>query len=344
MHSDTLTGYALHQRALVLLAHDHMVRAEDFRRDLAGGVTAKVVQATVSGRAFANNRAEFERSLYSTEGYMRDGMEAYDEIFATVETMPDEVFVVRHAADIAEAKRTGRLGLILGAEGAKLLEGSLAALRIFYRLGMRHLQLHWATRNQVGTAQSDTDEPGLTDFGREVVAEVNALGMLLDVSHSSAATIADVLAMTDKPVINSHTGARELNPRSTQLLWDDQIRDLADNGGVAAIHFCSQVLLSEGRQATVDDVLTHIDYLIDVGGIESVGLGPDYLLDGTQKTRNVSFNQRISESNFTWTKDLEDSGKLPDLTVALLKRGYTEDEILKILGGNMLRVIEAALP
>ena len=343
MHTNVSAGHALHERALVVLAHDHMVRAEDLRRDIAGGVTAKVVQATVSGRAFSDSRAEFERSLYSTEGFMRDAMEAYDEIFATIETMPDEVFVVRCAADIAEAKRTGRLGLILGAEGAKLLEGSVAALRIFYRLGMRHLQLHWATRNQVGTAQSDTDEPGLTEFGREVVAETNALGMLLDVSHSSPATIADVLAITDRPVINSHTGARELNPRSTQLLWDYQIKDLADNGGVAAIHFCTQVLLSEGRQATIDDVLTHIDYLVDAGGIESVGLGPDYLLDGTQRTRNVSFNQRIAEDDFTWTKDFEDTSTLPNVTVALLERGYTEDETLKILGGNMLRVIEASL-
>ena len=343
MNTNVSAGHALHESALVVLAHDHMVRAEDLRRDIAGGVTAKVVQATVSGRAFSDSRAEFERSLYSTEGFMRDAMEAYDEIFATIETMPDEVFVVHQASDIGEAKRTGRLGLILGAEGAKLLEGSLAALRIFYRLGMRHLQLHWATRNQVGTAQSDTDEPGLTEFGREVVAETNALGMLLDVSHSSPATIADVLAITDRPVINSHTGARELNPRSTQLLWDDQIKDLADNGGVAAIHFCTQVLLSEGRQATIDDVLTHIDYLVDAGGIESVGLGPDYLLDGTQRTRNVSFNQRIAEDDFTWTKDFEDTSTLPNVTVALLERGYTEDETLKILGGNMLRVIEASL-
>ena len=343
MRTEISAGHALHERALVVLAHDHMVRAEDLRRDIAGGVTAKVVQATVSGRAFSDSRAEFERSLYSTEGFMRDAMEAYDEIFATIETMPDEVFVVRRAADILEAKRTGRLGLILGAEGAKLLEGSVAALRIFYRLGMRHLQLHWATRNQVGTAQSDTDEPGLTEFGREVVAEVNALGMLLDVSHSSVATIADVLAMTDKPVINSHTGARELNPRSTQLLWDDQIKDLADNGGVAAVHFCSRVLLDSGH-ATIDDVLTHIDYLVDAGGIESVGLGPDYLLDGTQRTRNVSFNQRIAEDAFTWAKDFEDTSALPNVTVALLERGYTEDETLKILGGNMLRVIEASLP
>ena len=343
MQTEISAGHALHERALVVLAHDHMVRAEDLRRDIAGGVTAKVVQATVSGRAFSDRRAEFERSLYSTEGFMRDAMEAYDEIFATIETMPDEVFVVRRAADIQEAKRTGRLGLILGAEGAKLLEGSLAALRVFHRLGMRHLQLHWATRNQVGTAQSDTDEPGLTEFGREVVAEVNALGMLLDVSHSSVATIADVLAMTDRPVINSHTGARELNPRSTQLLWDDQIKDLADNGGVAAVHFCSRVLLDSGH-ATIDDVLTHIDYLVDAGGIESVGLGPDYLLDGTQRTRNVSFNQRIAEDDFTWAKDFEDTSTLPNVTVALLERGYTEDETLKILGGNMLRVIEASLP
>jgi len=225
---------------------------------------------------------------------------------------------------------------------ARMTRG-LAALRIFYRLGMRHLQLHWATRNQVGTAQSDTDEPGLTEFGREVVAEVNSLGMLLDVSHSSTATIADVLAITDRPVINSHTGARELNPRSPQLLWDDQIKDLADNGGVAAVHFCSRVLLDDGH-TTIDDVLTHIDYLVDMGGIESVGLGPDYLLDGTQRTRNVSFNQRIPEGAFTWAKDFEDTSTLPNVTVALLERGYTEDETLKILGGNMLRVIEASLP
>ena len=342
-NSQESANHRLHEQAFVVLAHDHKVRSEDLRQDLAGGVTAKVVQATIDGRAFSFDRADYERSLYSTDGFMLDAMEAYDHIFTTIDTMPDDVFVVRRAADIREAKRTGRLGLILGAEGGKLLEGSLAPLRNFYRLGMRHLQFHWAIRNQLGTAQSTPDEPGLTKFGREVVAEMNELGMLLDVSHSSPASIDDVLTVTSKPIINSHTGSRELNPTNTQLLWDDQIKALADNGGVAAIHFCSQVLLGTGQRATVDDVLAHLDRLVNVGGIDSVGLGPDFLLDSTSRTANAYVNQGIPADAYTWTENLDDSSKLPNFTAAMVAHGYRDEDILKILGGNLLRVIEATL-
>ena len=334
----------LHERAIVLLAHDHTITIDDFRADRRGGVTAKVVQAVVDARVF-ESRTAYESSLYSFEGFMRDAMTAYDRLLCTVDAHPSELLVVRTVGDIRSAKASGKLGLILGSEGAKYLEGSIAALHNFFRLGVRQVQLHWAIRNQLGTAQSDLDEPGLTEFGREVISEMNQLGMVIDVSHSSPASIVDALATTRKPIINSHTGSREFNPLSGQLLWDDQIKALAANGGVACIHFSSSVLIGRqtGRRATVDDVLAHIEHVVKVGGIDSVALGPDFIPAG-ELGHNIRFNQRIPPEFWLWTQDLDNSTLLPNLTEALVERGYSDHDILKILGGNLLRVLEDVLP
>jgi membrane dipeptidase len=343
-HGATERARDLHQRAIILLAHDHKVTLDDFRADHRGGVTAKVVQAVVDARVF-ESRPVYEGSLYSFDGFLRDAMTAYDWLLSTVEANPSELLVVRTAEDIRTAKETGKLGLILGSEGAKHLEGSAAVLRNLFRLGVRQVQLHWAIRNQLGTAQSDLDEPGLTDFGRQVISEMNRLGMLIDVSHSSPASIEDALATTTKPVINSHTGARDLNPVSGQLLWDDEIKALADNGGVACIHFNTSVLI--GRQttrlSTVEDVLSHIEHVVEVGGIECVGLGPDFIPGGKPGER-IRFNQRIPPEFWRWTAELDSSQLLPNLTIALVERGYSDSDILKILGGNLMRVLSEVLP
>ena len=332
---------ALHRRATVLLAHDHMARLQDLRRDREGGITAKVVQAAIDARIFSDSRAEYEKSLYCAEGFMRDAMEAFDNLLGMAESHPAEFQIVRKAGDIAAAKVSGRLGVILGAEGGKLLEGSTAALRNFHRLGMRHLQLNWAIRNQLGTAQSTPDEPGLTDFGREVVAEMNRLGMVIDVSHSSPQTISDVLSTTAKPIINSHSGSRAICNKS-QNLSDREIRGMADNGGVVAVHFGSGLVVSGGRQATIDDLLAQIEHVSNVGGIDCVGLGPDYFQYADFPLgRNVMRNQ--GNPPMPWTKNLEDSSKLPNLTRALVERSFGDEDILKILGGNLLRVFEAVL-
>ena len=332
---------ALYRRAIVLLAHDHMVRLQDLRRDRAGGITAKVVQAALDARVFSDSRAEYENSLYSTEGFMSDGMEAFDNLLSLAESHPAEFQIVRKPGDIAAAKASGRLGLILGSEGGKLLEGSAAALRNFHRLGMRHLQLHWAIRNQLGTAQSTPDEPGLTDFGREVVVEMNRLGMIIDVSHSSPRTIEEVLATTTKPIINSHTGARAICDKP-QNLWDHEIRHMADNGGVVAVHFGSGLVVSGGRPATMDDLLAQIEYVSNVGGIDCVGLGPDYFqYEDFPAGANVMRNQ--GSPPMPWTQGVEDSSKLSNLARALVARDFADNDILKILGGNLMRVFEAVL-
>ena len=146
---------ALHERALVLLAHDHMVLPEQLRRDRKGGVTAKVVQATVDAHAFSYDRAEYERSLYSAEGFMADAMKAYDSLLETVDSNPAEFLIVRKAADIEEAKKSGRLGLILGSEGGKLLEGRTSIV-IAHRLSTikkadKILVLHKGELREQGT-------------------------------------------------------------------------------------------------------------------------------------------------------------------------------------------------
>src|SRR5262249_5422398 len=143
----------------------------------------------------------------------------------------------------------------------------------------------------------------------------------------------------------SHTGARSLNPASVQLLWDNQIRALAEHGGVACVHFSSSVLIGRaaGRRASVDDVLAHIAHIVDVGGIDSVGLGPDFIPGGDEGF-NIRFNQRIAPEFWLWTEGLDTSALLPNLTRALVERGYSDEDVLKILGGNLLRVLTDVLP
>jgi membrane dipeptidase len=304
---------------------------------------------------------------YKTDASHR-ALEVISTVYEQVERHPDQLVLARTADDIRRAKREGKVALLMGLEGGHHIEDSLRLLHVYARLGVRYMTLTHSINNNWG--DSSTDKPqhnGLTDFGRQVVREMNRLGVLVDISHVSDKAFFDALEVTRAPVIASHSSCRALTgiPRN---LSDEQLRAVTQNGGVVQIAFgCWFVSpgydaayeaikdeLSRGRaeidskypddhrraavekyqltadyvekmpRGTLDDILDHIDHVVEVAGIDHVGLGSDF--DGVN----------------CLPEGMEDVSLLPKLVQGLLDRGYSRDDTKKILGGNTLRIMEAA--
>jgi membrane dipeptidase len=279
-----------------------------------------------------------------------------------LETYPDRFRLALTADDIGKSFADGKIASLLGAEGGHSIGGSLGVLRMLYRLGVRYMTL---THNQnVGWADSATDEPdagGLSDFGREVVREMQGLGMLVDLSHVAPSTMRDALEIAQAPVIFSHSSARAVcdNPRNVP---DDVLFRLASNGGVCMATFVPTFVSPEctrwmedlraeaGRrgfdpknlddlftvvrpeyekthpepEATLAQVADHIDHIREVAGREHVGIGGDY--DGTPGQ----------------PAGLRDVSRYPALFAELLRRGWSEADCRLLAGGNVLRVLHDA--
>lgn len=286
-------------------------------------------------------------------------LEQVDAVRTMVARYPDDLVLVTDADGLEAALASGRIGSLMGAEGGHSIDGSLGALRALHALGVRYLTL---THNEnTDWADSATDVPrhgGLTRFGREVVAELNRLGMLVDLSHVAAATMHDALDVTAAPVVFSHSSARAVayHPRNVP---DDVLARLADNGGVCMVTFVPRFVspaaaawsaevhdaalaagvdardlaaldaFSEAYEpacppATLADVVAHVEHVREVAGVEHVGLGGDY--DGTPTT----------------PEGLEDVSRYPALLDALRQRGWTEPELVALAHGNVVRVLREA--
>ncbi|MFQ5859338.1 MAG: dipeptidase, partial [Anaerolineae bacterium] len=277
----------------------------DLPRLRDGGVDAQIFACCVGG-------PEAERPLVH---FLRMA----DALHTEVEAHPAELVLARCAADIEQAHRDGKTACILSMEGAEPLEEDLAVLRSAYRLGLRNIGLVWSGRNALGSAVfgDGIDDSGLSEFGREVVRECNRLGIMVDMSHLNEAGFWDVIDITEKPVVASHSNARKLydHPRN---LWDEQIQAIAEAGGLVGVVF---TFLTEGRSAaTLNHVLDQVDHMVALVGPEYVGLGSDF--DGIRHT----------------PAGLEDVSRMGAITRGLLARGYQEEDVVKILGGNWLRV------
>ena len=260
---------------------------------------------------------------YQRHAAVTHAMARLDQLHLLAERHPDQFVLVGRAQDIREAKAAGKIAGIPGLEGAEALDGELGVLRQFYRLGIRNLGLAWNFRNAAcdGVAESRT-EGGLTEFGVQVVQECNQLGILLDVSHLSPAGLQDVLAHSRDPIIASHSNARALcdHPRN---LTDEQLLAIAGEGGVIGVTFVNSFLnREEPEKATLDTVIQHVEYMLDLLGDDHVAIGSDF--DGCHPPQ-----------------ELDDVTKYPSITRKLQDRGHSEETIRKVLGGNFLRVLEA---
>jgi len=250
---------------------------------------------------------------------------------------PDTFELARTAADVERIFKAGKIASLIGMEGGHSIDNSLATLRMFYRLGARYMTLTHSANT--AWADSATDQPmhgGLSPFGEAVVREMNWLGMMVDLSHVSPDTMSDALQVTQAPVIFSHSSARAVNdhPRNVP---DNILAKMPANGGVVMVDFVPGFISQEVREyealpanqrqnqpaprASMAQVADHIDHIRKVAGINSIGLGSDF--DGIT----------------TVPQNLEDVSKFPLLTAELLRRGYTKDDLRKILGQNVLRVM-----
>jgi membrane dipeptidase len=279
-----------------------------------------------------------------------------------VERHSGEIELAGSAGDVERIARSGKIAAVLTAEGGHQIDNDLAVLRQYRRMGIMAMTLSHFKNND--WADASTDKPihnGLTEFGKQVVREMNRIGMMVDVSHVSDKTFYDALAVSTKPVIVSHSSCRVLSevPRN---VTDDMLRALAKNGGVIGINFGegflnpkdaaglmgaintnakAPVLTGKALDdyaakefheekpmkvaATLDDAVAHIDHAIKVAGVDHVGIGSDF--DGISGPPN----------------GLEDVSKMTQLAAALLKKGYSDEEVKKIMGGNLLRVMRAVV-
>jgi membrane dipeptidase len=368
---------ALHAESIVIDTHDDVtsyVREDGFdlgapnlpaQTDLAkmraGGITAEFFSIWVD--------TDYEHPSEHDAGAARRALELIDATYQQVERHPNELVLATSADGIRSAKQQGKIAVLMGIEGGQAIEDSLFALREFYRLGVRYMTLTHSTHNDwadsagVGAKPLAPRHHGLTPFGEDVVREMQRIGMLVDVSHVSDETLAAVLRVAKAPIIASHSSARALCdvPRN---LGDDQLRAIASNGGVVMVNFFSMYLDPHYRTAAAEfhakhpvpdapggkgthtktsaqnarfaaaerDIpkpplsllVDHIEHIAKVAGVDHVGLGSDF--DGV----------------WAMPEGLEGIDGLPKITLELLRRGWSDEDVRKVLGQNFLRAMSAA--
>jgi membrane dipeptidase len=331
----------------------HSDGSVDIPRLLQGGVGAIFFAAWVPG------------TVTGAEA-VRRGLDQIAAVHREIKLHGDHLTLAASAADILRARAAGRIAVLLAVEGGHMIGHDLDTLRRYFSLGVRYMTLtHARTIDWADASTDDSRHNGLSDFGREVVRQMNRLGMLVDVSHVSDKTFCDVLEASQAPVFASHSSCRAIcgSPRN---LSDEMIRALASKGGVLQINFhagfisqefrdaekrnpelqreievCAKERFGEnsaglvetskivrefvaaGRLPRVDwiAIVDHIDHAVKVAGIDHVGLGSDF--DGADMPYGM-----------------EDASRLPLITDALLGRGYSDADVQKILGGNMLRLLQ----
>jgi membrane dipeptidase len=253
------------------------------------------------------------------------------------------VSLVRSTEDILAAKREGRTGIILGFQNAHAFEDNLGYIEAFADMGVRVVQLCYNTQNLVGTGCYERDG-GLSGFGREVIAEMNRVGIMVDLSHVGAATSVEAILASTKPVCYSHclpSGLKE-HPRNKN---DEQLRFIAERGGFIGVTMFPP-FLKRGTEATVTDYVEAIDYVINLVGEDCVGIGTDFT-QGYDKgffdwiTHDKGrYRQLTSFGKIVNPLGIRTIGEFPNLTGAMEKAGWTESRIRKVMGGNWVNTFK----
>jgi membrane dipeptidase len=323
----------------------------DLFRMKEGGITAEFFSIYVSG------------DYAKKGGSARRAMDLIDTVYRAVENHPDKLMLSTTVADIHKAKKQGKIAALMGIEGGHAIEDSLQSLRLFYRLGVRYMTLtHNNTNNWADAARGEKKHNGLTPFGKDVVREMNRLGMLVDVSHVADKTVSDVFEVSSAPVIASHSSCYHFSAHPRNIN-DDLIKGFKKNGGVIMVNFYNAFLDQsyweasrardvklkpqidaleakyKGDEAGLDEamkklyaenpinlpsytkIIDHIDHIVKLAGVDHVGIGSDF------------------DGGITLPEGIDGAEDMPLITYELLRRGYSEQDVKKILGGNFMRVL-----
>lgn len=305
-HCDTVLDLAKKRRVLAELSTSGHL---DLPRLKRGKVDVQVFAAYIEKQ-------------YKPHRSLSRALQLIDCLLLELQKNNDKIELATSFSDIEKIVSGNKIAAILAIEGGEALEGKLYHLRNFYRLGVRILTLTWNQSNDIadGSAYPDSKR-GLTRFGKQVVKEMNQLGMIIDVSHLSPSGFWSVLKNSSQPVIASHSNCYQLCPHRRNLK-DEQIKAIAENGGLICVTYVSDFLIRKKRRATIDDVLTHIDYLVNLVGVNFVGLGSDF--DGCR----------------ILPEGLEGADKVFTIGEKLTERGYSREDVNKIMGKNFLRFFQ----
>ena len=369
---------AIHQSALIIDTHaDTPQRFLDSNFDLGQNTPISEGHIDLDKIRQGNLGAEFFSIWVEPEfkgHYAQRAMDLIDSVYQQAARHPDRMTMAFSADDIARAHDQHKFAALMGIEGGHAIENDMRLLRDFYRVGVRYMTLTWSNTNEWADSSGDIQNPnvkhhnGMTDFGKDVVREMNRLGMIVDISHVSDATFYQALLVSQAPVIASHSSSRELTNQPRNMT-DDMLRAMTNNGGVVMVNFYSAFIDENYRKASSDpekikqrdaeveaykkahphadgspvtydetaaiekkwatqfprpplkSLIDHIDHVAKVAGIDHVGLGSDF--DGVTSL----------------PEGIDSVADLPKITQALYQRGYTREQILKILGGNFMRVM-----
>jgi membrane dipeptidase len=256
----------------------------------------------------------------------------------------DLIQQVRSVDDIRAAKAAGRTGIILGFQNVSAFEDQVGYVELFKRLGVGVAQMAYNTQNLVGTGCYESRDSGLSDFGHDIVAEMNRVGMLCDLSHVGPTTSRDTILVSTKPVAYSHClpSGLKAHPRNKS---DEELRFIADHGGFVGVTMFPP-FLKRGTASTLDDYVEAIAYVIDIAGEDAVGIGTDFTQGHGAAffewlTRDKGYARKLTEfGEIKNPSGLERIGDFPNLTVAMQRAGWPETRIRKIMGENWLRLLK----
>lgn len=305
---------------------------------LRDAIAPRLVRDGINVCVYAISGDSYSHSQ-NTGRYLETALENIDAFLEEAPRSEGMISLVKTKGDLPEQVRPGNVAFLLHFEGGMPLQGSIHQLRNFYRLGLRSMQLTWNFRNELGDGVwENRTKGGLTRFGVEVIREMNRLGMVVDLAHMNREGFFQSLDVAQAPLIVSHANACGMldNPRN---LADDQIKAIAQQGGLVGILALPERVTKEN--AALDDLLKHLDFMVNLVGVEHVALGMDFVkYDGprTLKDRHHPLHKP------PLIKDFEEIEDLPKLVEGLQSRGYKENEIALILGGNYLRVLKTILP
>jgi membrane dipeptidase len=313
----------LHARAIVIDAACPLVTAKAIPRHLpslqAGGVTC----------AFS--------TVASIEP-ARQALESLAAWYARAHELSDAVVLATSASDIKLAKRQRRVAIVLHFQGGTPLEYDWRLVEAFYRLGVRVIQLTYNERNPLGDGCTERVDGGLSKLGLQVIGEMNRLGMMVDLAHAGYRTSMEAIEACRAPMICSHSNARALHdcPRN---LPDDLLRAVASRDGVVGV--CTFPAFLTAGTATIDHVIEQIDYLSRLIGPEHVGLGFDFSEETAEDYAYFRYDPAVyPQPPWTYPAGISGFHETPNITRHLVARGYSDQDILNILGGNFLRVFQ----
>lgn len=261
--------------------------------------------------------------VFKPTGALKRTLFLFDAFDRELQRNEQKMRLIKSFRDIEMAGAAGKVGALFSIEGGEAIEGDLSLLRVLFKLGFRSMGLTHNDRNQLGDGAGEANAGGLTELGFQAIEEMNRLGMVVDLAHLSDKGFYDALEISKRPLIVSHACCRTIRDDKRNLS-DTQIHALAKRDGLVGVAFISRFLAA--NPATIDDVVNHISHIARLVGVEHVGLGSDF--DGTTPL----------------PKGLEDVTRLPGITRLLLERGFSDDDVVKILGGNYLRVLQETLP